>query len=117
MFPSAFFNILKEASIVQKQIIPQKKGLILSFLQLKNLRAWHYQETYLQQIEKKVNLTEQIQDEKKIKCANLILILCANYMPIAFALQQCSLWVFTKLPNLMYYQFFLNLACGKAHVL
>ena len=73
MFPSAFFNVLKEASIVQKQIIPQKKGLILSFLQLKNLRAWHYQETYLQQIEKKVNLTEQIQDEKKIKCANLIL--------------------------------------------
>ena len=44
MFPPAFFNILKEPSVVQKQMIPQKKGLILSILELKYLRAWHYQE-------------------------------------------------------------------------
>ena len=30
--------------LVQKQTIPQKKALILSFLQLESLRAWHYQE-------------------------------------------------------------------------
>ena len=30
-----------------------------------------------------------------------MLILWANCMPIAFELQQGSLWVFTKLPNLL----------------
>ena len=44
MFPLIFFNILKEPLLVQKQTIPQKKGLILSFLELESLRAWHYQE-------------------------------------------------------------------------
>ena len=44
IFPPAFFNILKEPFLVQKQTIPQKKALILSFLQLESLRAWHYQE-------------------------------------------------------------------------
>jgi hypothetical protein len=42
-FPPAFFNILKGPLLVQKQTIPQKKALILSFLQLESLRAWHYQ--------------------------------------------------------------------------
>ena len=32
-FPPAFFIILKEPLIVQKQTIPQKKALILSFLE------------------------------------------------------------------------------------
>jgi hypothetical protein len=44
IFPSAFFNILKETLLVQKQTIPQKKALILCFLQLESLRAWHNQE-------------------------------------------------------------------------
>ena len=42
--PPAFFNILKEPLLVQKQTIPQKKGLILSFLEQEILRARHYQE-------------------------------------------------------------------------
>ena len=37
----AFFNILKEPLLVQKQTIPEKTGLILSFLELGSLRAWH----------------------------------------------------------------------------
>ena len=37
----AFFNILKEPFLVQKQTILQKTGLILSFLQLESLRVWH----------------------------------------------------------------------------
>ena len=37
----AFFNILKEPLLVQKQTIPEKTGLILSFLELESLRAWH----------------------------------------------------------------------------
>jgi hypothetical protein len=61
---------------------------------------------HLQQkdIEKKVNLTEPIQEAKKIffNGANPMLILCANCMVIAFELQQGSLWVFTKLPNLLW---------------
>ena len=44
IFPPAFFNILKEPLLVQKQTIPQKKALILSFLELESLRAWYYQE-------------------------------------------------------------------------
>jgi hypothetical protein len=44
IFPPVFFNILKEPLLVQKQKIPQKKALTLSFLQLESLRAWHYQE-------------------------------------------------------------------------
>jgi hypothetical protein len=43
-FLQPFFNILKEPLLVQKQMIPQRKALILSFLQLESLRAWHYQE-------------------------------------------------------------------------
>ena len=67
MFPPAFFNILKEPSIVQKQMIPQKKGLKLSFFAAEKLRAWHYQ-AHLQQkdIEKIVKIV-QIQEAKKIK--------------------------------------------------
>ena len=38
-FPSAFFNILKEPLLVQKQRIPQKKVLILSFLDIESLRG------------------------------------------------------------------------------
>ena len=37
IFLPGFFNILKEPLLVQKQTILQKKGLILSFLELKNL--------------------------------------------------------------------------------
>ena len=44
IFPLAFFKILKKPLLVQKQTIPQKKGLILSFLELKSLRVWHFQE-------------------------------------------------------------------------
>jgi hypothetical protein len=40
----AFFNILTVPLLVQKQMIPQQKALILSFLQMEILRAWHYQE-------------------------------------------------------------------------
>ena len=60
---------------------------------------------HLQQkdIEKKVNFKEPIQKAKEIlfNGANLMLVLWVNCMPIAFELQQGSLWVFTKLPNLM----------------
>ena len=63
IFPLVFFNILKEPLLVQKQIIPQKKALILSFLQLESLRAWHYQKgstpTCRKKTLKKVNLTEE----------------------------------------------------------
>ena len=70
IFPPAFFNILKEPLLVQKQTIPQKKALILSFLQLESLRAWHYQEGSTptcrkKTLKKKVNLTEESQDAKK----------------------------------------------------
>ena len=44
IIPQAFFNILKEPLLVQKQMIPHKKALILSFLELERLRAWHDQE-------------------------------------------------------------------------
>ena len=44
MFPPAFFSILKEPILVQKQTIHQQKGLDLSFLETESLRAWHYQE-------------------------------------------------------------------------
>jgi hypothetical protein len=40
----AFFNILTEPLLVQKQMILQQKALILSFLQMESLRAWLYQE-------------------------------------------------------------------------
>ena len=30
--------------LAQKQMVPQRKGLILSFWELESLRAWHYQE-------------------------------------------------------------------------
>jgi hypothetical protein len=29
---------------VQQQMIPQKKGILLSFLELESQRVWHYQE-------------------------------------------------------------------------
>ena len=46
---------------------------------------------------KKGNLTEQSQDlKKKFNCANLILILWAKCMPIAFELQQGLSCVFTN---------------------
>ena len=41
---SAFFNIMKEPLLVQKQTIHQQKALDLSFLETESLRAWHYQE-------------------------------------------------------------------------
>ena len=44
IFSLAFFNILKEPLVVQKQMIPQKKALIFSCLQLEKLRARYYQE-------------------------------------------------------------------------
>ena len=40
----AFFNIMKEPLLVQKQTIHQQKALDLSFLETESLRAWHYQE-------------------------------------------------------------------------
>ena len=43
-FPPAFFNILREPLLLQKQTIHQQKGLDLSFLQTQILRAWHDQE-------------------------------------------------------------------------
>ena len=43
-FPPAFFNILKEPLLVQKQRIHQQKALDLSFLETESLRGWHYQE-------------------------------------------------------------------------
>ena len=108
IFPPAFFNILKEPLLVQKQTIPQKKALILSFLELESLRAWHYQEGSTptctkRHWKKKVNLTGQSKDAKKNNnnCTNLIPILWAKCMPIAFELQQGSPWVFTNLQNLM----------------
>ena len=53
-FPPAVFNILKDPLLVQKQMIPQKKDLMLSFFQLKSLRAVHNQEDSTQKdIEKK----------------------------------------------------------------
>jgi hypothetical protein len=57
--------------LVQKQTIPQKKALILSFFELESLRAWRYQEQGFhallpqKDIEKKVNLMEQSKDAKK----------------------------------------------------
>ena len=44
IFPSAFFNILIKPLLVQTQIIPQQKRLILRFLELESLRVWHFQE-------------------------------------------------------------------------
>ena len=44
IFLLAFFNILKESLVVQKKRIPQNKDLILSYLELESLRAWHNQE-------------------------------------------------------------------------
>ena len=66
----AFFNILKEPLLVQKQTIPQQKFLILSFLELESLRAWHYQEGSTptcrkKTLKKRANLTELSQDAKK----------------------------------------------------
>ena len=45
MFPPAFFNIVKKL-LVQKQTVPQRKGLIFSFLELESLRAWYYESSY-----------------------------------------------------------------------
>ena len=77
----SFFLYLTEPLLVQKQTIPQQKGLILSSLELGKFevvalsRVLH---AHLppKDIEKKVNLTEQSQDSKKIifDCANFILI-------------------------------------------
>ena len=39
------FKIWKEPMLVLKQTIPQKKALILSFLETETLRLWHYQES------------------------------------------------------------------------
>ena len=47
IFLPAFLNILTEPLLVQKQMIPQQKALILSFLQMESLREWHYQEGYM----------------------------------------------------------------------
>ena len=43
IFLSEYWKRLQEM-LVQKQMIPQKKGLIISFLELVSLRAWRYQE-------------------------------------------------------------------------
>jgi hypothetical protein len=68
--------------MAQKQTIPQKKALILCFLQVESLRAWHYQggstpTCRKETLKKKGNLTEESQDAKKKKFnrANLILML------------------------------------------
>ena len=42
--PLAFFNILKEPLLVQKQTIHQRKALDLSFNLAPQKWAWHYQE-------------------------------------------------------------------------
>ena len=50
------------------QMIPQQKGLILSFLELESLRAWNYREGFTcrkKTLKIKVNLTELSQDAKK----------------------------------------------------
>jgi hypothetical protein len=44
IFSPAFFSILKEPMLVQKQTIHQQKALDLSFLETESLRVWHYQE-------------------------------------------------------------------------
>jgi hypothetical protein len=44
IFPPVFFSILKEPLVVKKQKIPQKKALILSFLELESLRTLNNQE-------------------------------------------------------------------------
>jgi hypothetical protein len=44
IFLPAFFNIMKEPLLVQKQTIHQQKALDLSFLETESLRAWYYQE-------------------------------------------------------------------------
>ena len=43
-FPPAFFNILKEPLLVQKQTIHQQKALDLSFNLTPYKWAWHYHE-------------------------------------------------------------------------
>ena len=43
-FPPAFFNILKEPLLVQKQTIHQQKALDFSFYLAHWKWAWHYQE-------------------------------------------------------------------------
>ena len=43
-FPPAFFNILKEPLLVEKQTIHQQKALDLSFNLTSQKWAWHYQE-------------------------------------------------------------------------
>ena len=43
-FPPAFFNILKELLLIQKQTIHQQKALDLSFNLKPQKWAWHYQE-------------------------------------------------------------------------
>jgi hypothetical protein len=43
-FPPAFFNILKEPLVVEKQTIPQQKALDLSFSLAPLKWAWQYQE-------------------------------------------------------------------------
>ena len=57
--------------LVQKQTIPQKKALILSFLELESLGAWHYQEGFMptchkKRLKKRVNQTEESQVAKKM---------------------------------------------------
>ena len=49
---SSLFQFLKEPLLVQKQTIPQQKGLIFRFMGLESLRAWYYQEGF-KDIEKK----------------------------------------------------------------
>ena len=41
---TAFFNILKEPLLVQKQTIHPQKALILSFSETESLSVWHHQE-------------------------------------------------------------------------
>ena len=85
----SFFNILKELLLVQKQMIPQQKSLILSFLQLESLRAWHHQEgstptCFLKTLKKKVNLTKLSQDAKFI-------FLIAPFLFLHYELSVCPL--------------------------
>ena len=71
IFSPAFFNIMPEPLLLQKQTIPQQKALILTFLELESLLAWQYQEGSTptcckKTLKKKVDLREQSQNAKKI---------------------------------------------------
>ena len=74
------FHILKEPLLVQKQVIPQQRGLIQSFLEVKSLRVRQYQEdstpAYRKRtLKKRLDLMELSQDAKNIVLIAQILFL------------------------------------------